>query len=379
MTQRNKTVLIATASIGSGHTQAARAIQAAWNANFPGDATVIVDFMHAENSYLNHLIKETYLRMIEATPIIYDVLYHLTQGLGPASSGQNFYSWLMKKAMQRILTLHQPDVVICTHPFPCAAMAYLKRHRQFSGPLIGVVTDFAVHSAWVYPEVDVYCIAADQLRADLVKQHVSSNKIAVTGIPIHPPLTDRAEFILKQLGLREDLPTVLIMGGGCGIGPVQEIAAELDEVSSPMQIVMLTGNNEELRQQLSRTVAALHHPAAVLGYTLFVRELMSVANLLITKPGALTISEAIAAKLPILLFETIPGQEADNAAFLIRHGAAKRFRRHDPETIERCLADSGERRRLIERMELIARPDSGREAVAVIASRLRYVNRVSGM
>ena len=376
MSQRGRTILLVAASIGTGHMQAARAIQTAWNAEFPGDSVIIADFMDEQNSYLNYMIKETYLKMIEVTPFLYDALYHLSQGLRPASRGQSLFSWFLKKTMQRLLAIHQPDAVICTHPFPCAAMAYLKRRHWVHAPLAGIITDFAVHNTWIYPQVDLYAVAAEALKASLLNHHIPSDRIAVTGIPIQPP------FRRETAGFREtvlplpDKPVVLLMGGGLGIGPLQTIMLAVDSVDIPLQIVAVAGQNPELVRELSLAAGKLRHPAVVLGYTPHVREWMQTAGLLITKPGALTLSEAMASGLPMLLYPSFPGQETDNALFLISQGAAGWFQ---PEQIAGLLNDSPERRQAVNSIRRLARPDSAKAAVVAIASRLLTADQASSM
>ncbi len=379
MLKHSKTVLLVSASIGAGHTQAARAIQTAWKAAFPGDKVMIADFMDEQNSYLNHMIKETYFKMIEATPFLYDALYHLSQGLRPASRQQKIFSWFLRKTMQNLLTVCQPDIVICTHPFACAAMAYLKRHRKTTLPLIGVITDFTVHSTWVYPEVDLYTVAAEALKTDLFGYKIPSNRIAVTGIPIRPPLAPEAPRSLDELGLQQiEQPVVLIMGGGLGLGPLREIMLALEAVPVPLHLVAVAGKNPELASQLSLSVKGLKHSAAILGYTSLIGELMRVARLLITKPGALTLSEAMAAQLPLLLYESFPGQETDNASFLISRGAAQWFQPEQPELTARLLANSPEREQMLSAMQRIAQPDSA-QAVVRAAERLLSSHQASGM
>lgn len=380
MLQRPKTILLVSASIGTGHTQAARAIQAAWNSTFSGDSVIIVDFMDEQDSYLNYMIKETYLKMIEVTPFLYDALYHLSQGLRPASRRQRLFSWLLKKNMQKILATYQPDIVICTHPFPCAAMAYLKRHQRINVPLAGIITDFTVHSTWIYPEVDLYAVAAEALKKDLLNYKIPSDRIAVTGIPIRPPLAPETKVNCRELGLQHtDNPIVLVMGGGLGIGPLQEVVIALDSISAPLQIVAVTGKNPELAREINLSIKSLRHSATVLGYTPLVRELMHVASLLITKPGALTLSEAMAAGLPMLFYESFPGQETDNASFLISRGAADWFRPEQPEMIAPLLTDSVEREQILKAICRIAQPDSAKAAVTAIVARLLTANQASGM
>ena len=370
--------MLASASIGSGHMQAAKAIETAWREAFPADEVIVADSMDGGSSYVQHVLKETYLKMIAVTPFLYDTLYHLSQGLSPGSRGQSLFSWFMQKTMQQLYSRHQPDLVICTHPFPCAAMAYLKRHHRISAPLAGVITDFAVHGTWIYPETDLYTVAADELKAELVGRGIAADRIDACGTPVQPPLPPAAADYQK-LGLQPGLPVVMLMGGGLGLGPLREVLLALDSVAVPLQIAAVAGNNSGLQQELSAAAAGLRHQTTVFGYTPYVRELMQAAALLITKPGALTISEALAAGLPMLLFQSFPGQETDNAAFLLERGAAGWFEPDGAEQIVRLLTDSGERRQALAAINRIARPASAKAAVAAIAARLLPAGQAAGM
>jgi processive 1,2-diacylglycerol beta-glucosyltransferase len=324
MESKNKKVLIVSSSIGAGHTQAAIAIKAAWEMQFPVDQVHIVDFMDSDNSYLNYLVKETYLKMIMVSPDMYKTLYCWTQG-SHGMKVQNLLSWIMQKSMEKLICQYRPDVIICTHPFPCGAAAYLKRKQKINIPIVGIVTDFMAHQLWIYPEIDQYVVATPEMKDKLIEQGISPRCIRTTGIPIHPrfSLFTEADHLPNLLDLDKNQPILLLMGGGLGLGPMRELLMNLNCISFPLQIIAVTGRNVELREDLEVMAAQSRHTMHVLGHTHHIRELMQVSNILITKPGALTISEALAMELPMLFFEPIPGQEMDNATYIVNKGAAR--------------------------------------------------------
>lgn len=312
-------VLIISASIGTGHAKAAQAVASQIRRRYPEAVVETVDFM-ADGYYLNRLIKESYLKMLHLSPNIYDLLYRWTKS-AKRFSMQGIMARAMKRNMKEILEAHRPDVVICTHPFPCSAVAYLKKTQYPNLFLTGVITDFAVHQMWIFDEVDLYFIGSADMLMAMAAKGVARKRIAVTGIPVLPSFSeyDRDEQKAKD---GRQLPNILIMGGGLGMGGVQESLHSLEAIARSLRIVVIAGRNKKLRRKLERFSLRSHHSIRIYEYTDRIPELMANAQLLITKPGALTISEALTMELPMILFDPIPGQEIDNARFLEGKGAA---------------------------------------------------------
>ena len=204
---------------------------------------------------------------------------------------------------------------------------------------VSVVTDFEAHALWMDACVDLYCVAAEETKARLVARGAAPEDVVVTGIPISARFSAKLnpKAVRKSLGLRDDLPVLLVPSGGFGMGPVGEILAELDKVERPFQSVVVTGRNEELRRELA--AQDRKHPTHVLGFATNMHELMAVADLIITKPGGLTSSEALAMGKPLFILNPIPGQEAANSDFLLEHGAAAKVNRVEdlPYRIEQLL------------------------------------------
>lgn len=319
-------ILIVSASVGDGHTQAALAIKAALENRQPA-AVKVVDFMAGENSYLNTLVKEAYLKLIDIFPDMYDLLYRFSQMPLPGSKVQSLMSIAMKRSMLKLINAYRPDAVICTHPFPCGAAAYLKRTHQINLPLMGVITDYAIHRFWCYQETDLYFVATPELRHQLAGQGIALSRIHASGIPVAPQfshtLNQAHQAAFRQaLGFSGHQPVLLVMGGGLGLGDLAEAVLAIDALPLPFNLVVVAGRNAALRRSLAAKARGFAHPTKVLGYTRHIPELMSAADLLITKPGALTISEALARRLPQLLYQAIPGQEEENAAYVTKNGAA---------------------------------------------------------
>jgi processive 1,2-diacylglycerol beta-glucosyltransferase len=367
-------VLIVTASVGAGHDQAARAIGAEIGARYPGARVTIADFMGEDNSYLNAVLKDAYLKMIDLSPAIYDRLYRWSQAPGRFSRVRSLVSRALKDSMLRLYVRHRPDLVIFTHPFPCAAAAFLRRRGKIAAPLVAVVTDFSAHPLWVHDQVEMYFVAAPETRAELVRLGVAAERVFPTGIPIDGSFGRRLgrHAVARRLGLAAGMPTVLIMGGGLGIGPVAEAVRSLDGVARPLQVVVVAGRNAELRRRLRATARTAVHHIVALGYTRRVRELMAAADVLVTKPGALTVSEALSAGLPMVLASPLPGQEEDNAAFLVDRQAAVLAGEGDDvgSVVAGLLDDPAELERMRERAYRLGHPQAASAAAGIIGRRL---------
>ena len=314
------TVLIVSASIGSGHTQAANAIKAEFQRQHPHSRAVVVDFLEGYNFSLANFVKEIYLKMIYNFPFMYDLLYRWSQDQRQGTMASNLMSWVLRRRMARLIEYYKPDLLVLTHPFPCGAACHLKRKGLITIPLAGVITEYAVHRLWIYAEVDTYFVAAPPMAQILTEQGVSAERAIITGIPVDSAFSQ----VTRQPAERAQSgqPTILVMGGGLGLGALEEVLLQLDTMPGNHKFTVVTGHNEALRKELQSLSSRLNHQAAVLGYTKRIPELMASADLLVTKPGALTCSEAMVAGLPMVLVNAIPGQEEDNAAYLQNHGAA---------------------------------------------------------
>lgn len=369
-----KRVLIVSASVGAGHQQAAKALAIEIRRNNPGTQVRIADFMGGEQSYLNSLVKEAYLKMIHLSPNIYDLLYRWSQAPGQYSTVQNLVARAMKRSMARLYYRHRPDVIVFTHPFPCSAAAYLKRSRRIDVPLVGVITDFAVHPLWLYDEVDMYFVASDACKEDLIRLGAPRDSVYPTGIPIDPSFAEPKDrgLVADSLGLDPSMPIVLVMGGGLGFGSIERTVEQLEHTTLPLQLIVVAGKNPELRRQVQAVARISRHRIVALGYTHRIQQLMSAADLLVTKPGALTLSEALASSLPMVLVDPIPGQEEDNARYLVGEGAAVLAEGKDQvaQLVTNLFAQPDKLNAMRDHARRVSHPQSATSVAKLLADRL---------
>lgn len=322
-------VLILSVSAGMGHLQAAQAIKKAFQEIKPEVEVTILDTFRYINPFLDKVIFGTYIEMLKITPIVYGYLYYLAEKGQPLSGvGKEELNRLFNKLaapkLVRLLNSLKPQVVVCTHPFPAGILDQLKQQGSLDSLVVATLTDFTVHSFWVFSGVDLFTVAAPELRAPFREYGISLERVHPLGIPIDTSFSrpgDRAT-VHRQLGFKQDLPTALIVGGGLGMGPLADIVKALGNYSGTLQLIVVTGNNDSLRVRLERMLVTLKNPVKVLGFAENIPELMAAADFLVGKAGGLTCAEALARGLPVFIVDPLPGQEVRNAAFLTGQGAA---------------------------------------------------------
>lgn len=206
--QKKREFFIMTASIGEGHSQAARAIAETIKQVHPDDAVRVLDFLSRDVLSIDHVLKESYLKMIRIFPEMYDSLYSNSQNRHLGATFQSLLSWSFRKRMKRLITVLKPDALLFTHPFPACAANLLKKEGDINTPLLGVITDFDIHQLWVYKHLDAYCVPSEDLARKLEAHNVPRNIIHTTGIPVRKSFYEE----LKNPSPKEK-GTVLIMGG----------------------------------------------------------------------------------------------------------------------------------------------------------------------
>jgi processive 1,2-diacylglycerol beta-glucosyltransferase len=364
--------LFLSASVGVGHSSAANAICAALDDVAPGGRSLVVDSYRYAALVVSRVVSSGYLQMVKTIPQMYRYLYHRAEQareVGP------FRTWAHQFTASNLRSLMQrecPDVVVCTHAFPCGAMAEYKAANADAPPVIGVVTDFAVHGFWVHENVDAYVVATDVMRDALCARGVPRDRILACGIPVHPRFIvgpeSKAE-IRARLGLPQDRPVVLLMGGGLGIGPLEHMMHALEHLNTDVAAVAIAGRNGRAQRRALAIAQGLNRRVHVLGFVENVCDYMHACDVLVTKPGGLTAAEALVAGIPMILCRPLPGQEERNARFLVEGGSALRARTLDelPSVLDAVLGDRTRRNRMIEAAVRFARPNAAFEIGAAIA------------
>jgi processive 1,2-diacylglycerol beta-glucosyltransferase len=224
----------------------------------------------------------------------------------------------------RFFDIYRPALVICTHPFPVGILYKLTAQGYYTKPVAAIITDFTVHPFWVFPKIDLYFVASEDTRLSFREYGISLKQVHPCGIPIDLRFANPLDLsaVKAGLSLNPKLPTVLVMGGGLGLGPMADIVKSLGDSPITCQMIVVTGQNVALRTKLERMAPGLINPVKVLGFVNNIHELMSVSDLIIGKAGGLTCAESLAKGLPIFIVDPIPGQEIRNTEFLKSKGAA---------------------------------------------------------
>lgn len=369
-----KNILVVTASMGSGHNKAANAVAEAIKRKYPVNKINVIDFMSTETAYFNSLVKDIYLKMLDHTPSVYEFFYKFTSDSTKGSTIQSVFAHAMKKDMRELIKKYEADMVICTHPFPCVAASYLKQTGEINIPLITVMTDFCVHQFWLYKNIDIYFTANDLLKKEMVNQGLLEERIFVTGIPVgyNFRVDYNRDDLLAKFKLEKDKPVALIMGGGLGLGGVKNALCQLEHLEKDIQILVITGANVALWSEMNEYAQHSKHKIFVWGYSHNIQEFMSVATFLISKPGALTISEALTRELPMILHDPIPGPEVDNAKFVSDNGAAIWVKHQDTldAVVREVLSDATILPKLRNNAKVLKKPYASDNIADVIANML---------
>ncbi|RRJ64229.1 UDP-N-acetylglucosamine--LPS N-acetylglucosamine transferase [Paenibacillus oralis] len=317
---RKKRVLILSEGFGSGHTQAGHALAAGLRKLAPDIQTKVMELGSFLHPTVAPWIISAYRMTVSTSPALVGKLYR--------KNYEKPVSKLTRLALHKMFYQHaadvidqlDPDLIVCTHPIPAAIVSRLKA-SGIDIPLCTIITDYDAHGSWISPGVDRFLVSAHEVKELLQSRGVCPAKIQATGIPVHPdfwakqnPVQARAELGLKNM------PTVLVMGGGWGLLFDEDLIAGIAGWLDKVQFVCCMGSNDKLAQKL-RSHPALQHPhMKVLGFTREVSKWMDAADLLITKAGGMTCTEGLAKGIPMLFFDSIPGQEEKNREFFVSRG-----------------------------------------------------------
>jgi processive 1,2-diacylglycerol beta-glucosyltransferase len=363
-------VLVLTASYGSGHNEAARSLAAGFVAR-GASVTVVDHFRELVNPLFERVSRRAYLAMLRRAPVAWGIAYALGDWL-PSDSPLAFgVTRLGVGRLARLLDVLGPDAVVSVHATPAAAMSALAAEGRRLPPHTTVVTDFVAHSQWIARGIDRYCVADDEVGHEFVARGIPPERVVVTGVPLRPEFETALDpgVARRALGLAPETPVVAVMAGSHGgVGRLPDVVRALTQLRRPVQGVVVAGRDAALAARLRRLAVGTR--VRVLGYTGEVRSLMAAADLLVTKAGGMTLAEAMAAELPMLLYGSLPGQEQRNERFASRAGVAlaPRSPRELRRLLERALAEPALLDHLRDGIRRTRRPDATRRIVdAVLA------------
>lgn len=371
-----KKVLIFYASYGGGHLSAANSIKQCIDENFDNFETNLIDCMLYVNKSFNTFTTTAYKEMAKKFPWAWGEVYSHSQK-GPIAHIGSTANNLLARKLLKLLKEYNPDIVISTHPFGSQMVSYLKRKALIDCILATVMTDFAPHEQWLVgkEQVDYFFVSHEKMRQELIDNNISENKVFATGIPLSNKFLmhyDKTN-IMNSFGLNPDKRVILFFGGGeFGLGrekTIEILKSFITHVHNH-QIVAIAGKNKKMKEAFDSLVEQLHAEdiVKVLPYTNQVPELMSIADLVVTKPGGLTTTESLASGLPIVAINPIPGQEEENAEFLENSGVAVWLKKHDnyDKVISDLLSDEAKLRQMKVNTKLLAKKNSTKDICDII-------------
>ena len=360
-------ILIVHASAGAGHRKAAESIHKAFETLPHSECSVeLVNILDLTNPFFKRSYEQTYLWMITRATWLWGFGYYWfdTPWMRlPVRVLRRILNGFNSDLFTRYLEREKYDVIISTHFLATEVIDDLKKRKRIHASLITVVTDLGAHAFWILPDVDYYIAGVEATRLDLEERGIKKEKIKVLGIPIRESFARGKDLrkLRERMGLKEGVFTVLLIGGGFGVGPIGRIAEQLS--SLPIQLLVVCGKNETLYQQLvqkSLSAAAMLKP---FGYVDNIDELMAVSDCVITKSGGLTVSEALASHLPLIVIDPIPGQERKNCEVVVGGGAGVEARNPQEArmTIQDFMQHPETLQKMREKAKGLARPNAAKE------------------
>lgn len=363
-----KKILIFYGSYGGGHLAAAKSIKEYLLANYENVEIEMVDCVEYINKALNKISTKAYKDMAKHAPWIWKKVYEDSEN-GSLSKISELSNKLMSKKLNTLLQTFKPDLVISTHPFSNQMCTNLKKKSLISCKIATILTDMAPHSQWLVDSeyIDYFFVANDEMKSLMSDSGIQDFKIFVTGIPLSSKFTGEfdSQKIFDEFGLDSTKTTVLFFAGGeFGLGrrKTTYIFRALVRLMHEYQIIAVSGRNKRMKEKFERLVNnyEVQNRVKVLDYTNKVPELMHISSFVVTKPGGLTLTESLASGLPIIIINPIPGQEEENADFLVRHGAGVWIKKEDE--VAKIIKDLYRHPEKLEKMKepvsLLAKPNS---------------------
>jgi processive 1,2-diacylglycerol beta-glucosyltransferase len=370
-------ILFLYAGAGTGHRRAAEALAKAFSLQHGDVNATVADILDFTPALFRDTYAKGYLRVVRTAPELWGYMYALTDRKATIPwrrKVRSAFNAINTTALRGYLSALSPDLIVCTHFMPLELLSSPAMLRRCPVPRYCVVTDFAVHALWIVRDTHGYFVATDYARQHLIRRGTPAGRVDVTGIPVDPVFATATPVAVarRALGLDADRPTALIMSGGFGVGPTLELLRSFQNQATPLQLLVVAGANDALRRDAEALAATLPFPVRVFGFVDNIDELMDAADLVVSKPGGLTVSEVLAKGKPMVIVDPIPGQEQRNCEYLLEAGAATRVYEMDGAAyrIMALLNDGPRLARMAACARGIGRPDAARHIADTILDRL---------
>jgi len=365
-------ILFLFSDTGGGHRSATEAIIEALHLEYGETFSMeMVDFFKSYAPIPFNRMPDWYPEMVKA-PSLWSASFYATDGRARARVITSTIWPVVRHAAIQLIQGHPADLVVTVHPF--ANTFALKAMKRVRPPFITVVTDMVTtHALWFDRRANLILVPTESARERAIRYHMEPEQVRVVGLPVADryckPLADRRQ-LRERLGWPPDKPVVLMVGGGEGMGPLEKMAVAVDDSGLDLALVIVAGRNEGLKAALE--ARAWENPVFIHGFTHEMPDFMRAADFIVTKAGPGTISEALNAHLPIILYSKLPGQEDGNVKFVVEEGAG--VWAPSPQLVVRALtrwiSRPREKAGVVETCRRLARPEAARLIAHSIAGML---------
>lgn len=359
-----------------GHIAAAKSIKNYITENYPEVEIESIDCIEYINKYINKISTEAYKEMAKKTPHLWEKIYTKSND-GTLAKLSTTSNKIMAIKLKNLIKKEKPDLIISTHPFSSQMCAYLKKKNKISCKLATIMTDFHIHNQWLYlPEfIDYFFVSNSNMKQDMINQNIPENKIFVTGIPVSQRFQENFDLddIYDEFWLDKNKFTILFFGGGeFGLGrdTAYMTLKAIIRLLRDVQVVVVSGKNKKMNKNFNELVDKTNSTdrIKVLEYTEKIPELMSISDCVVTKAGGLTITESLTSHLPIIIINPIPGQEEENAEFLVNSGCSIWIKKDD--NIARIIKNIYRHPEILEKMKKssisLAKPNATKEICDIL-------------
>ena len=370
-------LLILSVSAGNGHVRAAQALCATAEAQTPPCSAIHIDAMAHVASGFRKVYTDWYVQLVNRAPEVWSYLHQKADSTPHSATSQRLRRGIERVSagpLLREIRRIRPQAIVCTHFLPAELLMRERAKGRIDCPVWLQVTDYDLHNMWLIPDMQGYLAATEEVAFRMRSRGLPADRIHVTGIPVMPafsrpdaPALARDANVVR-LGLDPARTVVLMASGGGGMGNLPAMVARvlsLDGPGSDFQVVAVAGRNVAAYEALQGL--ALRYPGRLVavGFTDEMEKLMAAADLVVTKPGGLTISECLALGKPMLLVSPIPGQEEHNAGFLMEEGAA--WLAYDTIGLEyklaALMAAPDKLARMAQKSRALGKPDAARNVL----------------
>jgi processive 1,2-diacylglycerol beta-glucosyltransferase len=365
-----KRVLILSASVGSGHVKAADALARAMRARSDVDEVFSDDSLDHTNVLHKQFYSTLYKKLSAMLPEFLGWWYETSDDPWVADKGRLLIDLPQALPLINLVREFRPDVILCSHFMPAGVISWLIANGKLDARLGVVITDFHFHAFWITRAFNWYFVAQEDDKIHMEALGLPADRIEVTGIPVEPEFGASVDVnvVLERHGLQAGRPTVLVAGGALGMSPATAVVRQLLQVERDFQAIIVCGKNEEMQNEIIELLKDRPADFRVLGYTKDMADFMSVATILLSKPGGMTTAEAVACGLPMMILDPIGGQEERNADVLLEAGAAVKCTEVTlvAHKLRRLLDDPDRLRQMSRNARNLGRPNAAADIARIV-------------